>query len=790
MHTKDNYGGLDRFRLIAALLVIAIHTSPLGSFCPEGDFFLTRVLARIAVPFFFLVTGQFVAGKFIPADNDPRPLGRRNPDSPSPGPGALTVGEQTGHQVLLRYLRKILVLYGISILLYLPVGIYAGHYQDVTFLSLLKMVLSDGTFYHLWYFPACLWGIVLVYLMGRFLKLRGMIAVSAVLYLVGLLGDSYFGLVQGLPPLETIYGFFFQFCSYTRNGLFFAPLFLALGAWCARSDRGRTTSHLAILVPLSADDCGSLHPAPFFLAAPRQYVCDTDSGNDCPIPPPAVPSRLLWESGETFPQRLPVDLYPAPCLYHSGAGRGKSVPFDAAPCGQQPDTLLCRVRIIRRHRFWDCFPRRACSRFMPQNSCPFPPREMRTAFGIRGKSPLPHPSLRGRAWIELDKTALARNVEYLRSLLPEGCRLMPAVKANAYGHGAVWTATELNRLGVDAFCVACLSEGIALRRAKVKGEILILGYTAPEDFTLLARYRLTQTVIDYEYAGKLADAGVMLHVHIGIDTGMHRLGIRCEDTGDILAVFEMGNLVIDGMFTHLCACDSSLPEDRAFTESQIQAFYGVVGILEERGLACPRLHLQSSYGLLNYPGLDADYVRAGIALYGVPSTVMNADFHKGTDSAENTASDRTSCFPGDLAPVLSLKARVASIRTLHAGESAGYGLAFTAEQDMRIAVLSIGYADGLPRELSCGRGHVLLHGLKAPVIGRICMDQTLVDISGIPQASAGDTAVLIGTSGNEEITAVQLASQCGTITNELLSRLGERLERVEIDSSALKGGFL
>lgn len=795
MHTKDNYVGLDRFRLITALLVIAIHTSPLDSFSPEGDFFLTRVLARIAVPFFFMVTGQFVAGALTAAG-----------------------GEQNGHQVLLRYLRKILILYAVSIILYFPVGIYAGHYQNVTLASILKMILLDGTFYHLWYFPACLLGMVLVYLMSRFLKLCGIIAVSAVLYLVGLLGDSYFGLVQKLPPLEAIYEAFFQICSYTRNGLFFAPLFLALGAWCARNNRRGTAVHLTILVfsfLLMTAEAFTLrhfswqrHDSMYFMLVPVMIalycllLCFPGSGGKTEK---RFRSASLWvyilhpafiivvRGGAKVFHLTPLLVDNSLVHYFAVSVLSVCTGFGIAFLTEHVHTLCHRI-----HHSWEktdkvrtTSPAGGLDMFQPgklplseSSRERIPIESAKSSKLIKsdrpGKSPLPHPSLRGRAWIELDKTALARNVEYLHSLMPEGCRLMPAVKANAYGHGAVWTATELNRLGVDAFCVACVSEGITLRNAKVKGEILILGYTAPEDFTLLARYRLTQTVIDYEYAEKLAEVGVVIHVHIGIDTGMHRLGIRCEDIEDILAVFEMKNLVIDGMFTHLCACDSLLPEDRAFTESQIQAFYSVVEILEERGLPCPKLHLQSSYGLLNYPGLDADYVRAGIALYGVPSSVMNADFREGADSAENIVFDRTSDFSENLSPVLSLKARVASIRTLYAGESAGYGLAFTAEKDMQIAVLSIGYADGLPRELSCGKGYVLLHGLKAPVIGRICMDQTLVDISGIPQVSAGDIAVLIGVSGNEEITAVQLASQCGTITNELLSRLGERLERVEI----------
>lgn len=745
MRTKDYSEWLDRFRLPAALLVIAIHTSPLGTISPEGDFFLTRVLARIAVPFFFMVTGQFTAGKLIAARDG-----------------------QSKHRILLRYLRKILILYVTSILLYLPIGIYASHYQDVTFLSILKMILFDGTFYHLWYFPACLLGIMLIYLMSRFLRLGGILIVSAVLYLIGLCGDSYFGLTQKLPALEGIYEFFFQICSHTRNGLFFAPLFLALGAWCAKGSRRGTSAHLAILVLsllLMTGEAFTLrhfswqrHDSMYIMLIPVMI-----SLYRLLLSLPC--SRGKWGKRFRNASLWVYVLHPAFII----VVRGMAKVLHLMP-------LLVDNSLVH---YFVVSILSVCTGFgIALFTGP--------VFALLHKSfpaSFRGPSSRGRAWIELDKAALAGNVEYLQSLMPEDCRLMPALKANAYGHGAVWTATELNHLGVDAFCVACLSEGITLRKAGIKGEILILGYTAPEDFTLLARYRLSQTIVDYEYAEKLEHAGKTLHVHIGIDTGMHRLGIRCEEMESILGIFEMNHLIVDGMFTHLCACDSPLPENIAFTEDQIQAFYRVVDILEEQGISCPKLHLQSSYGLLNYPGLDADYVRAGIALYGVPSSTENEVFHRFTDPALNTASDGNSTFPHNLSPVLSLKARVTSVRTLHAGDSAGYSLAFTAEKDMRIAVLSIGYADGLPRELSCGKGYVLLHDCKAPVIGRICMDQTLVDISGIPQVSAGDIAVLIGTTGNEKITAAQLASQCGTITNELLSRLGERLTRVEASTA-------
>ncbi|MCM1539958.1 MAG: serine racemase VanT catalytic subunit [Blautia sp.] len=788
MHTKDNYGWLDLFRLLAALLVIAIHTSPLGAFSPEGDFFLTRVLARIAVPFFFMVTGQFVAGKFI-AEESLIAAGNKPGQRSTVGcrlafartfasVNSPLTDSSGGQKVFSRYLRKISVLYALSMILYLPVGIYAGHYQDMTFMSILKMILFDGTFYHLWYFPACLLGIVLVYLMGRFLKLRSILIVSAVLYLIGLQGDSYFGLVQKLPALEAIYDFFFRICSYTRNGLFFAPLFLALGAWCAKGSRRGTAAHLAIFIlsfllmtveaftlrhfSWQRHDSMYLMLVPVMISLYRLLLS---------LPCPCGKSvREIWKRFRSASLWVYI-LHPAFIIVVRGAAKALHL---------MP--LLVENSLVH---YLAVSALSVCAGF----GIAFLTKPIHTLFcnifhahantDTSGRLSLPQPSPRSRAWIELDQAALARNVEVLRSLMPEGCRLMPAVKANAYGHGAVWTARSLNRLGIDAFCVACLSEGIALRRADVKGEILILGYTAPEDFALLARYRLTQTIVDYGYAEKLENAGITLHVHIGIDTGMHRLGIRCEDIEDILEVFEMNNLVIDGMFTHLCACDSPLPENRAFTERQIQAFYEVAEIVEESGFPCPKLHLQSSYGLLNYPGLDADYVRVGIALYGVPSSTVNADFTGNMPLGSPADPDgNTGCFER-LSPVLSLKARVASVRTLHAGDCAGYGLAFTAEKAMRIAVLSIGYADGLPRELSCGKGHVLLQGQEAPIIGMICMDQTLVDISAIPSVSAGDIAVLIGTSGDREITATQMAAQCGTITNELLSRLGERLERVE-----------
>lgn len=367
---------------------------------------------------------------------------------------------------------------------------------------------------------------------------------------------------------------------------------------------------------------------------------------------------------------------------------------------------------------------------------------------------------RSRAWIELDREALHHNVEELQKLLPNGCELMPAVKANAYGHGAVLISRELNRLGIKAFCVATVSEGIELRENGIVGEILVLGYTHPMQFPLLKRYDLTQTVIDLPYAEILNKYGQKVKVHIAVDTGMHRLGEPCKNIENICKIFRLPNLKIEGIYTHLCADDTDLPKDRTFTLEQSRAFYSTISQLKERGFECPKAHLLASYGLINYSELGGDYARIGIALYGVLST----------------EADRKCCSLS-LRPVLSVKARVTALKTLQKGETAGYGLQFVADCDTKIAVLAIGYADGIPRSLSCGIGNVLIKGSKAPIIGRICMDQMLVDISHIPNVKSGDIAVIIGQSGDEKITACDLAEQTVTISNEILSRLGERLER-------------
>lgn len=793
MKTQKTYGWLDRFRLIAALLVIAIHTSPLTSFSVNADFFFTRVLARVAVPFFFMVTGHFTLGTLFASDI-------AGPSRPAPRPAA------SARRALRRCLLKLCLLYGASILLYLPLGIYAGHYRELSFTDALRMLIFDGTFYHLWYFPACILGVLLAGLLSHFFSLRGATVISALLYVVGLFGDSYFGLTEKVPFLHAAYEAMFRLFSYTRNGLFLAPLFLMLGIWAGRFSTV-TGSQCKKSVPAVRDRLGkagtdsciperhtdaakrfpgrTFAPLPCGICLALSFGAMTaeafilrhfqlqrhDSMYLFLVPVMFFLYLLLLSLPEAASQkRLRTSamwiyiLHPAFIIVVRGAA--KPLHLTAVLVDNSLLHYLTVALLSAGTGIFLTLLREKLPKSLPGKSGP---NLRQKPVGSGRPESVPDARLTHRAWIELDMEALEHNVRFLQSLLPPGCRLMPAVKANAYGHGAVPIARELNRLGINSFCVACASEGVELRKAGIKGEILILGYTSPDLFPLLRRYRLTQTVLDYPYAESLEKSGIRLHVHIAVDTGMHRLGIRCEEIGQIADVYEMKNLVVDGIYTHLSACDSDRPENRSFTECQIAAFYQVTEALKAKGCPCRGLHLLSSYGILNYPEAAADYVRPGIALYGLLS--REEDSRRLRD-AGNPNDDAPS-----LRPVLSLKAQVASLRTLHSGESAGYGLSFTADRDMKLAVLSIGYADGLPRALSDGNGRVLIGGYSAPILGRICMDQTLVDVSRIPKIAQGDTAVLIGRSGMQEITAGELAERCGTITNEILSRLGGRLRQ-------------
>ena len=367
---------------------------------------------------------------------------------------------------------------------------------------------------------------------------------------------------------------------------------------------------------------------------------------------------------------------------------------------------------------------------------------------------------KARAWRELNQAALRHNVKILQEALAPGCRLMAVVKADAYGHGAVPIARYLQAQGVEAFAVACLSEAAALREAGIEGKILILGYTPPQLAPELSRYRLIQTVADEAHGLALERQGIPLSVHLGLDTGMHRLGIPAEDRQALSHIYACKHLRIQGVFSHLCVADGTSARDIAFTRAQLDAFYAAVDWLRRHGMDPGEIHIQCSAGILQLPPQPCAWARAGIALYGVAPGVF---------------SERV----GMLRPVLSLRARIASVRTLLPGQGAGYGLEFLAARQTRLATVTIGYGDGLPRCLPQRGGEVLLHGRRCPMVGRMCMDQLLVDVTDAGEAAPGDVVTILGQDGAETISAAGIAAQCGTIPNELLSRLEPRLPVVE-----------
>lgn len=370
---------------------------------------------------------------------------------------------------------------------------------------------------------------------------------------------------------------------------------------------------------------------------------------------------------------------------------------------------------------------------------------------------------RDRAWVEVNLDNLRHNAIVLQEIMYENCKLMAVVKADAYGHGGERVACFLNKIGINSFAVATIDEGIALRKSGVMGDILILGYTDLKRARELEEYRLIQTLMGYDYAKDLNEAGFNIETHIKIDTGMHRLGMDKDNVEKTVEIFSFKHLNVSGIYTHLSVSDSREREDIEFTQRQIDAFYRLLEELENRKVKIPKIHIQSSYGLLNYPEIRCDYARIGIALYGVLSEIE-----------DNTK------LKSDLRPVLSLKSKLVTIRDIKIGESVGYARAFIAERDSRIGVIPIGYGDGIPRNLSCGNESVLINGYKVPIIGRICMDQLMVDITDIPQVKVGDTVVFVGKSGDKEISITEMAHNGNTITNEILSRLGSRLNRIYI----------
>lgn len=369
-----------------------------------------------------------------------------------------------------------------------------------------------------------------------------------------------------------------------------------------------------------------------------------------------------------------------------------------------------------------------------------------------------------RTWTEIDLSNLEHNYRALRAMLPQGCRFLGVVKADAYGHGAVPVARRLETLGAEYLAVACLDEALELRQAGITTPILILGYTPVERADSLLDNGITQTVYDVDMARALSDAaaaaGKTLKIHVKADTGMSRLGWLCGEEDQsaaveaIAQVCALPGLEAEGIYTHFANADG----DEDYTMLQFTRFLDLLEALKDKGITFAIRHCAASAAALKFPCTHLDMVRPGIALYG----------HYPDPSCEGLDG------PG-LRPVMTLKTRVASVKTVPAGTPVSYGCTHVLDRETRLAALTIGYADGLPR-LCSDKLEVLIGGQRAPVVGRICMDMCMADVTGLDVAP-GDEVEVFG----EHLPIEDVAALAGTIQYELLCAVSPRVHRAYLD---------
>ncbi len=386
-------------------------------------------------------------------------------------------------------------------------------------------------------------------------------------------------------------------------------------------------------------------------------------------------------------------------------------------------------------------------------------------------------NLFNRTWAEVDIDNILHNVGMVKKTLTGNSKIIAVVKADAYGHGAVAVAKALEK-ETDMFALSSIDEVVQLRNAGIGGRMLILGYTPAQFADVLQKERITQTVFSYDYIKDIYDSlvgsGNKLKVHIKLDTGMSRLGFAVQnDEMRKKTVRELSRAVsefsdkldFEGIFTHFSVSDE--PE-QDFTDIQFERYMKTVEELEDNGVSFSMRHVCNSAAIINYPQYHLDRCRPGIILFGMLPDKKTRDI--------------------GLLPALSLKAVVSQTRTIEEGMSVSYGRRFTATKKTTLATLPIGYADGYSRLLS-DNGEVLIHGRRAKIVGRICMDQCMIDVTDIPDVKRGDEVTIIGRDGNEVITATDIADRMNTINYEITCLIGKRVPRVYIKDGKKVGSY-
>ncbi len=371
-----------------------------------------------------------------------------------------------------------------------------------------------------------------------------------------------------------------------------------------------------------------------------------------------------------------------------------------------------------------------------------------------------HNYLRVCAEINLD--AAAYNFKSMKKNLNPETRIIAVIKTDGYGHGATPIAHMMEESDdIWGFAVATIEEALTLRRAGIKKPLLILGFVFPDAYEDVVKYDIRPAVFKLSMARQLSEEAVRqgktVRVHIKIDTGMSRIGFAdTEGSADIVKeISGLPNLEIEGLFTHFARADE---RDKTSARGQFARYLAFSELLEKRGVGIPYHHCSNSAGIFDLPEANLDLVRAGISIYGL------------------YPSDEVDKFAVPIVPVMSLKSHIVYIKELQPGAAVSYGGTFVVEHPMRVATIPVGYGDGYPRLLS-GKGHVLIRGKRAPILGRVCMDQFMVDVSEIPEASEGDMVTLIGSDGGQEITMEQLGELCGRFNYELACDIGKRVPR-------------
>ena len=374
-----------------------------------------------------------------------------------------------------------------------------------------------------------------------------------------------------------------------------------------------------------------------------------------------------------------------------------------------------------------------------------------------------------RTWADISLDNLQYNYKQLRSRLPSDCRFLGVVKADAYGHGAVPISRYLAELGAEYLAVSNIEEAVQLRQGSIRQPILILGYTPPMYAEQLARLGLRQEIHSLEYARELNErlkgTNRRIRIHIKLDTGMSRLGFfayRCERTIDELKeISQMEHLVIEGIFTHFPVADSIDGADENFTRTQFDRFMSMLSALKGVGIDPKIRHCCNSGATIQFPEYALDMVRPGLATYGVlPCSDLRGMI--------------------DLKPVMQLRSTIFQIRDFDPLITVSYGRTYTTLDPTKIAVVGLGYADGLSRSFS-GNISFLLHGKRVPQIGRICMDMCMVDISRVPEAKVGDVVTIFGSDGDDRIDVDDMTNRLRTVPYELLCSINKRIPRVYMD---------